>query len=365
MLIVILLSYHRERDHKQYSKMLYVIIIAFLIALSGELIYSRILSSTELHLFRLSDLSEIVLAPFRSGRQVRIFESVIFINDLAKEIYMNARFLILDRLSSLYVYYVNALIVLFSVITILLDLLGVRDIHSGELRELLLLYLALFTGAVVHAMIYYVTYGALGTRPYMYFVLPLFPIVYMHLIDEFSKVFKYHRAMLMKLHIFVLVFFILISFISAVNTDVITGFVNGFTRSSNMVSIKTLPEAASLSALVDPSLTILTDYPRSQYVFRGLILHDIRGDVRPYLSKLKFLVELSTNNSSLIKGIYDNLKANYLLISSDNFDRIVYGDIAAYMAPPLNYSAINMLSQLSNKLYSSNSLSLIAKPYES
>jgi hypothetical protein len=143
------------------------------------------------------------------------------------------------------------------------------------------------------------------------------------------------------------------------------GFIGGYTRSGNMEAIKTLPEAIPLSSILDSSITVITDYQRSQYLFRGFILHGKVGVARPYLGKLRVLVNASYSITSLesVETIYNNVGAHALLIASDNFNKLVYGDIAAYIAPPFDYAFMNELTRLSNKVYSSTRLTLIVKPY--
>jgi hypothetical protein len=87
--------------------------------------------------------------------------------------------------------------------------------------------------------------------------------------------------------------------------------------------------------------------------------------VRPYLGKLRVLVNASYSITSLesVETIYNNVGASALLIASDNFNKLVYGDIAAYIAPPFNYTFTDELTRLSNKVYSSTRLTLMVKPY--
>jgi hypothetical protein len=295
--------------------------------------------------------------------QVREFETVVFINDLAKIMYINARTFLLDRLSSFYVYYINGLIILLSIVMIL----GIfsKTYRHLEKSSLLLLYVALFMGSVVHALYYFVTYGALGTRAYMYFVLPFSPTVFMYLVNKIPIFLRRNRVSIRRLLISIYVFFLLSSFIGSIYFDVIVGFIGGYTRSGNMEAIKTLPEAIPLSSILDSSITVITDYQRSQYVFRGFILHGKVGDARPYLGKLRVLVNASYSitSSESVETIYNNVGARALLIASDNFNKLVYGDIAAYIAPPFDYAFMNELTRLSNKVYSSTRLTLIVKPY--
>jgi hypothetical protein len=137
----------------------------------------------------------------------------------------------------------------------------------------------------------------------------------------------------------------------------------GYTRSSNMEAIKTLSEAILLSNILDSSIRVISDYQRSQYVFRGFILYGKVGYVNSYSEKLRFLVNASYSTTSLesVETIYNAVKADAILIASDNFNRLVYGAIAAYIAPPFNYEFMDELARLSNKVFSSTRLTLIVK----
>jgi hypothetical protein len=360
--IVTLYIFLHRRAQQHSSKIFHLaLLLSFMVGVTGESIFSRIISGVKLNLMRLEDL---LLDVLRIGSmQVRGFETVVFINDLAKMMYVNARVFLLDRLSVFYVYYISGLIILLSIVMIL----GIfsKTYKHLEKSSLLLLYVALFMGSVVHALYYFVTYGALGTRAYMYFVLPFSPTVFMYLINKILIFLRRNRVSIRRLLISVYVFFLLSSFIGSIYFDVIVGFIGGYTRSGNMVAIKTLPEAILLSSILDSSITVITDYQRSQYVFRGFILNGKVGDARPYLGKLRVLVNASYSitSSESVETIYDNVGARALLIASDNFDRLVYGDIAAYIAPPFDYAFMDELTRLSNKVYSSTRLTLIVKPY--
>jgi hypothetical protein len=358
--ILYTLLHRRVRQHS--GKIFHLaLLLSFMVGVAGEIMFFRIISDVKLNLIKLEDL---LLGVLHIGSmQVREFETVVFINDLAKIMYMNARTFLLDRLSSFYVYYINGLIILLSIVMIL----GIfsKTYKHLEKSSLLLLYVALFMGSVVHALYYFVTYGALGTRAYMYFVLPFSPTVFMYLISKILIFLRRNRVSIRRLLISIYVFFLLSSFIGSIYFDVIVGFIGGYTRSGNMEAIKTLPEAIPLSSILDSSITVITDYQRSQYVFRGFILHGKVGDARPYLGKLRVLVNASYSITSLesVETIYNNVGARALLIASDNFNKLVYGDIAAYIAPPFDYAFMNELTRLSNKVYSSTRLTLIVKPY--
>jgi len=362
-LAIVILFFFRRGVREYSSKISHLaLLLSLMIGVTGEIIFSRIISGIKLNLMRLEDLLSGVL---RIGSiQVREYETVIFINDLAKIMYMNARTLLLDRLSSFYVYYINGLIILLSIVMIL-GIFSKKYKYSEKHDSLLLLYVALFMGSVVHALYYFVTYGALGTRAYMYFVLPFSSTVFMYLINEIPIFLRRNRVSIRRLLIFIYFFFLLSSFIGSVHSDVIVGFIGGYTRSGNIEAVKTLPEAISLSSILDPSTTVITDYQRSQYVFRGFILHGKVGDVKPYLKKLRVLVNASYSITSLesVETIYNNVGASALLIASDNFNKLVYGDIAAYIAPPFNYTFTDELTRFSNKVYSSTRLTLLVKPY--
>jgi hypothetical protein len=332
-----------------------------MVGVAGEIMFSRIISDVKLNLIKLEDLLIGVL--HIGSMQVREFETVVFINDLAKMMYINARTLLLDRLSSLYIYYINGLIILLSITMILGTFL--KTYRHLEKPGLLLLYVALFMSSVLHALYYFVTYGALGTRAYQFFVLPFSFTVFMYLINEILTFLRHNKILIRRFLIFIYVFFLLSSYIGSIYFDVIVGFIGGYTRSSSMEAIRTLPEAILLGGILDSSISVITDYPRSQYVFRGFILYGKVGDVRPYLGKLRVIVNASYSIASLesVEAIYNNVGARALLIASDNFNRLVYGDIAAYIAPPFDYTFMNELTRLSNKVYSSTRLTLIVKPY--
>jgi len=362
--ILYILLHRRVRQHS--GKIFHLaLLLSFMVGVAGEIMFSRIISGVELNLMKLEDL---LLGVLHIGSmRVREFETVVFINDLAKMMYMNARTLLLDRLSSLYIYYINGLIILLS-ITMILGIF-LKTYRYLEKPSLLLLYIALFMSSVLHALYYFVTYGALGTRAYQFFVLTFSPTVFMYLINEILT-FLRHNKILIKILIrrfliSIYIFFLLSSYIGSIYFDVIVGFIGGYTRSSNMEAIRTLHEAILLGGILDSSISVITDYPRSQYVFRGFILYGKVGDVRPYLEKLRVIVNASYSVASLksVEAIYNNVGARALLIASDNFNRLVYGDIVAYIAPPFDYAFMNELTQLSNKVYSSTRLTLIVKPY--
>jgi len=327
----------------------------------GELIHARIISGAKLDLVKLKDLLYSIL--HIGGTQVREHEKVIFINELAKAILINARTILLDRLFAIYVFYINGLVVLFSVISILCTFFKPYK-WLEKTNSFLLLYFALFIGSVVHALYYFMTYGILGTRAYIFFVLPFSPIVFTYLINESAALFKYSRVSINRLLVCLFTFFLISSFVGGVYSDVVVGFIGGYTRSSNMETIKTLPEAISLSSILDPTIVVLTDYPRSQYVFRGFILHNKVGNVRSYFGRLRVLVNISYSAIPLeLKSVYNTMGASALLIAMDNFNKPVYGDIAAYIAPPLNYTVVEKLIRYSNKVYSSMRLILLVKPH--
>jgi hypothetical protein len=335
-------------------------LLSFIIGVTGEIIFFRIISGVRLNFMRMKDLLSGIL--HLGSMQVKEFETVIYINDLAKTIYLNARILLLVRLVTFYVYYINGLIILLSIVMVL-GMFSKTYKYLGKPSSFLLLYVALFIGSVLHALYYFVTYGVLGTRAYQYFVLPFSPIVFMYLINEITISLRRNKVLLRKLLIFIYVFFLLSSFIGSIHGDVFAGFMYGYTRSSNMEAIKTLSEAILLSNILDSSIRVITDYPRSQYVFRGFILHGKVGYVNSYLGKLRVLVSASYSTTSLesVETIFNAIKANAILIASDNFNRLVYGDIAAYIAPPFNYEFMDELARLSNKVFSSTRLTLIVK----
>jgi len=352
---------HRVARQDAVKTLNLALFLSIIIVMIGELVYTRIISGMKLDLARLKDLYSGLM--HIGGTQVKEFEKVIFISDLAKAIYTNARVILLDRLSTIYVYYINGLVVLLSIVRVLCTFSKLCRWLKRP-NPFLLLYVAIFIGSVVHALYYFVTYGALGTRAYMFFVLPFSPIAFTYLINEITVFSKYSRASINKLLICFFTFFLVSSFIGGVYSDVVAGFIGGYTRSSNMEAIKTLPEAISLSSILDPTIVVLTDYPRSQYVFRGFILHNKVGEVRLYLGRLRILVNMSYLAIPLeLKSVYNAMGADALLIAVDNFNKLVYGDIAAYIAPPLNYTIIEKLVQHSNKIYSGTRLMLLAKPH--
>lgn len=358
---ILYILFHRG-IHQRSSRMFYLaLLLSLTIGVTGEIIFSRIISGVKLNLMRLEDLLPGILRV--GSTQVREFETVTFINDLAKTMYLNARVPLLDRLSAFYVYYINGLIILLA-ITMILSVFSKVYKYREKASLFLLLYIALFMGSVLHALYYFVVYGALGTRAYQFFVLPFSPIVFMYLINEIPIFLRRNRVSIKGLFISIYIFFLLSSFIEGIHTDVIMGFMGGYTRSGNMEAIKTLPEAILLSDILDSSMRVITDYQRSQYVFRGFILHGKTGYVDSYSEKLGVLVNASYSITSLesVEAIYSAMKADAILIASDNFNRLVYGAITAYMAPPFNYVFMDELTQLSNKVYSGTRLTLIVKP---
>jgi len=360
IIAILYILFHRGTQPRT-SRMFYLaFLLSFIIGVTGEIIFLRIVSGVRLNFMRLKDLLLGIL--HLGGTQVKEFETVIFINDLAKTMYLNFRILFLDRLGAFYVYYINGLIILLSIMMIL-SIFSKTYKYLGKPSSFLLLYVALFVGSVLHALYYFVTYGALGTRAYQYFVLPFSPIVFMYLINKITIFLRCNKVLLRKLLIFIYVFFLLSSFIGSIYGDVFASFTYGYTRSSNMEAIKTLSEAILLSNFLDSSIRVITDYPRSQYVFRGFILHGKVGYVNSYIGKLRVLVNASYSTTSLesVGTIFNALKANAILIASDNFNRLVYGDIAAYIAPPFNYELMDELARFSNKVYSSTRLTLIVK----
>ncbi|MCC6035380.1 MAG: hypothetical protein LM567_07795 [Desulfurococcaceae archaeon] len=361
IIAVLYIPLHRE-THQRSSKIFYsALLLSLIIGVIGEIVFSRIVSGIELNLTRLEDLLPGI---FQLGSmRVREFETVVFINDLAKTVYINARTLLLDRLTAFYIYYINGLIILLS-IAMILGIFSKTSKYSEKSSSLLILYVALFMGSVLHALYYFVTYGALGTRAYIYFVLPFSPIVFMYLIKETLIFLKRNSILIRRLLISIYIFFLLSSFIASIHFDVIAGFIGGYTRSASIERIKTQPEAILLSNILDSSISVITDYQRSQYVFRGFILYEKVGNVKPYLGKLKVLINVSYSATSLesIETIYNNIGTDALLIASDNFNKLVYGDIAAYIAPPFDYAFMNELIRLSNKVYSSTRLTLIRNP---
>ena len=351
---------HRKKQHN--TRTLYsALLLSFVIGVIGEIIYSRKINTTEFNFMRLQDLLQDILHV--ASVQIKKYETVLFINELAKTIYLNARTIVLSMLSSFYMYYINGLIILFS-IAMILGVFPKAKKYPRKPNSLLLLYIALFIGSVLHALLYFVTYGTLGTRAYMYFVLPFSPIVFMHLINEIPISLRHIKVSIRRLLIFIYIFFLLSSFVGSVHSYIFIGYVGGYTRSSNIESIKTLPEAILLSNVLESSITVITDYPRSQYVYQGFILHDKVGDVRPYLGKHRVLVNATYPITSLtsVETIYNILEADALLIAADNFNRLVYGDITAYIAPPFDYVIMDKLIRLSSKVYSSTRLTLIIKP---
>jgi hypothetical protein len=182
---------------------------SLIIGVTGEIIFSRIISGVKLNLMRLEDLLSGILRV--GSTQVREFETVIYINDLAKTIYLNARVPLLDRLSAFYVYYINGLIILLS-ITMILSVFSKVYKYREKASLFLLLYIALFMGSVLHALYYFVAYGALGTRAYQFFVLPFSPIVFMYLINKIPIFLRRNRVS-KGLFISIYIFFLLSSFI--------------------------------------------------------------------------------------------------------------------------------------------------------
>lgn len=356
---------HEELSRSQSSnEVLYLgLLMAFLVVIAGEIIYSRIISSVELRSFKLSDLFDVPFLLLERTR-VKSFERVIYINDLAKSIYLNSRSIILGILSPIYIYYINGVVALLSVVVLLIDLLSVRKKHSKKVDISLILYVTVFGGAFIHAMIYYVTYGAFGGRAYTFFVLPLSPVIYMHVINDRVLIrLKRYKTKLKTALVLIYIIFATISFVDKTNETVFAGFIRGYTRSCNLKAIETLPEGIILSKILDQNLVVLTDYPRSQYIFRGFILYNTTGDVRPYHEKLKILIDALNTTTSSHTTLYDLLGAHALLIASDNFERLVYGDASAYIAPPFNHTAISLLMDFSNRVYSSRSLTLLVRPH--
>jgi len=347
-LLVILFGKHRYHINNQLNDASIIFFSMSAVVLVSELLFPRIIAGLHINLESLMD----ILLGLTAESYVKPYEQTIYINEAAKQIIESrTRVLFLSDISKYYFYHFNLML---GILSILLLLFITYTGRAKDLNTLAFMHTALFTGSAIHALVYYVTYGALGTRAYQFVYVPLAPAITLTYIEKLPKI-RWQRVLSA-----ILCCIVLISVTLAIRGDLMIGFIEGCTRSSNLrYSIKTLDECILLSRLVDNQVSILTDYPRSQYIFRGFILNNKTGTVIPYVNKIKYVYTIFDDSDQYINSNEILLQNYAILIALDNFIRPVFGDIAAYVSPPFNMAKFLKQVNDANLLYQSNSLWLI------